>query len=476
MKTPFANSLQIPTMSVVVLLALFGASTTAIRADTLVSGDVSGTWTTNGSPYIVQSNSTVLAGTALTIEPGVVVRFQTNVGLTINGVMDAQGSESGPIVFTSLSPSPKAGDWIGIKVSPISGPNISIGVFNHCVIQCAVGGIKGTIIAASDGHRVATVAVRNTTLELCSEYGLDLLAIGSTYSGSGAELNLTLSGCQVRSNNLSGVRCAAYNGLNIGAVYGAISNCCIFANGGHGIEMSSTGNTTTAGVVNNSIYGNTGDGLSLKIQAGQVMNKVMNNIVVGNSNGITASGIEATHVVTYNDVWGNATNWGGAASQFASTVGNISADPLFANPEAGDFHLRSQVGRYDPVTGTWVRDAVTSPCIDAGEPALVFASEGQPNGGRINMGAFGGTPFASMSLPRITQVFNPSTRDVVLSWGCLPAESYQVLYGPGVAGPWRDDLPASQMTAGAAQTTLSYTNASVSLDTNRFYRVRWNTP
>ena len=98
-------------------------------------------------------------------------------------------------------------------------------------------------------------------------------------------------------------------------------------------------------------------------------------------------------------------------------------DPLFANPGFwdtnstpddpnddfwvdGDYHLKSQAGRWDtnsqnwPCTrlGTgWVIDDVTSPCIDAGDPNSLIGLEPFPNGGRINMGAYGGTVEASKS-------------------------------------------------------------------------------
>jgi hypothetical protein len=75
---------------------------------------------------------------------------------------------------------------------------------------------------------------------------------------------------------------------------------------------------------------------------------------------------------------------------------NISTDPLFADPGNGDYHLSSRGGRYSPIDGTWPTDPETSLCVDAGE----FGSPGRehlPNGGRINMGAYGGTPFASLS-------------------------------------------------------------------------------
>ncbi len=78
--------------------------------------------------------------------------------------------------------------------------------------------------------------------------------------------------------------------------------------------------------------------------------------------------------------------------------GNIDSDPLFANPEAEDFHLMSQIGCWDPQTQTWVKDEVASPCIDAGDPKANWAAEPLPNGSRINMGAYGGTDQASLSI------------------------------------------------------------------------------
>jgi hypothetical protein len=100
-------------------------------------------------------------------------------------------------------------------------------------------------------------------------------------------------------------------------------------------------------------------------------------------------------------------------------VGNLQKDPLFARagggagvgaPDAvlpaqdvraawmwGDYHLRSQAGRWDPDTQTWVQDDVTSPCIDRGDRASPVGHEPAPHGGIINMGAYGGTSEASKS-------------------------------------------------------------------------------
>ncbi|MHC4570246.1 MAG: hypothetical protein ACYTE3_31400, partial [Planctomycetota bacterium] len=75
--------------------------------------------------------------------------------------------------------------------------------------------------------------------------------------------------------------------------------------------------------------------------------------------------------------------------------GDITLDPLFADPDNGDYHLRSERGRYWPEYDIWVLDTVTSPCIDAGDPEVDASGEPLPNGGRINVGAYGGTLEAS---------------------------------------------------------------------------------
>ena len=82
--------------------------------------------------------------------------------------------------------------------------------------------------------------------------------------------------------------------------------------------------------------------------------------------------------------------------------GNTDEDPLFADPSNNDYHLKSQAGRFDPNKQTWVQDDVTSSCIDSGDPNTPIGFEPFPNGGYINIGAYGGTAEASKSYFGIT--------------------------------------------------------------------------
>jgi predicted outer membrane repeat protein len=105
--------------------------------------------------------------------------------------------------------------------------------------------------------------------------------------------------------------------------------------------------------------------------------------------------------------WGNiansSTQIGGGSVTYScvqggrSGEGNIDADPHFVDPQNGDFRLKSQGGRWDPLSESWTQDDVTSPCIDAGDPMSPIGPEPFPSGGFINMGAYGSTTQASKS-------------------------------------------------------------------------------
>jgi probable HAF family extracellular repeat protein/predicted outer membrane repeat protein len=124
-----------------------------------------------------------------------------------------------------------------------------------------------------------------------------------------------------------------------------------------------------------------------------------------------------TPVVTYSDVQGGFIG-----------VGNINANPCFVSPGYwvdaddpnipvepddpnavwvdGDYHLKSAGWYWDRVRRRWDYDEVTSRCIDAGNPGSPLRGElltipPDPHhiwgrNLRINMGAYGGTPQASM--------------------------------------------------------------------------------
>jgi hypothetical protein len=119
--------------------------------------------------------------------------------------------------------------------------------------------------------------------------------------------------------------------------------------------------------------------------------------------------------IRYSDIEGgrDGVSISGAYSTLIWQEGNMDIDPLFGGPNTRDYHLRSKAGRWDPNGRIWFRDRLTSPCIDAGDPNSNWAAELWPHGKRINLGAYGGMPEASMSLSTIGTAADLNNDDAV---------------------------------------------------------------
>jgi outer membrane protein assembly factor BamB len=101
---------------------------------------------------------------------------------------------------------------------------------------------------------------------------------------------------------------------------------------------------------------------------------IRSSLVVGNDTGLARTGVGVVQS-RFNDVAGNkTTNY----QDLAAGTGDISS--LVAFRSTADFRL-----------------AGLQPSTDAGDPADDFALEPMPNGGRVNMGAFGNTTNAELS-------------------------------------------------------------------------------
>lgn len=148
---------------------------------------------------------------------------------------------------------------------------------------------------------------------------------------------------------------------------------------------------------------------------------VRNTVAAGVGNFISTDCFEESnesHVrIEHSNLLGSVGgNWSG--------IGNISADPLFVREgywddggtpgEAGDdvwvegdYHLQSEGWSWDVQSGQWMWNEATSPCIDAGHPAMALGDEPLTlavdllnrfgTNIRVNMGAYGGTAEASMA-------------------------------------------------------------------------------
>jgi Leucine-rich repeat (LRR) protein len=141
-------------------------------------------------------------------------------------------------------------------------------------------------------------------------------------------------------------------------------------------------------------------------------NAVFNNCTIADNacNGITA--VDSNLVIKNSILWNNVpgeiltmgtstlkATYSNIAYQFprlilAPATSNIHKNPLFArsgiwqdlNWISGDYHLLSKGGRWNSYANKWLKDELTSPCINTGNQ--------KPND-PVNMGAYGGTKQAS---------------------------------------------------------------------------------
>lgn len=204
-----------------------------------------------------------------------------------------------------------------------------------------------------------------------------------TNSGIGYDNNVANAGVVFHTwgnGELDIQNCIIENNGQIGIIVGGpatIQNNLIVHNGENPIANFHSGIFVTQGgsaqIVNNTISGNN-QGISIHWQATQAV--LLNNIISENQYGVSQLGAGPTVTSDYNNYWANLYNNSG----FVLGQHDIQSEPLFVSPSGGDYHL---------LPG--------SPSIDTGNPTSDFSLEPQPNGGRINMGAYGNTPEATTS-------------------------------------------------------------------------------
>ena len=334
--------------------------------------------------HYVSGAVTVNYNQVLTIMPGAVVKFAPNTQLTVYGTLNAQGTgweKNNRIVFTSMDddscmddetcgeiiPSsdsvPLKGDWRGIYLNGSSFYD-GIGEFDYCLIR----------------------------------YG------GNSAGGANANVHFYSSDSGHFINSIS--EYSATDGVRISNCSPAITNSTISNNTQHGLHVSSG-----SPMVTNCIFW--GDALAEISETG-------------------------SPVVTYCDIQGGYQG-----------VANIDEDPLFMDAGNGDYHLHACspcIDAGDPVESLtedytsgdsviavdlvtnisaggwiWITDGVNyenDEVINTTESTIRianefansyavadgayvytatsdFSNEPDPNGLRINMGAYGGTTMAT---------------------------------------------------------------------------------
>jgi hypothetical protein len=146
--------------------------------------------------------------------------------------------------------------------------------------------------------------------------------------------------------------------------------------------------------------------------------------------------------VTYCDVMGGYTG-----------VGNIDADPLFADSLNGNFQI------------TWanfpIPDSSKSPCIDAGDPDSPL----DPDNTIADIGAF---YFDQLSAAIVDLTITIENNDIILYWTEIPNAAIYHIYRSSELY-----FEIIGMTPIASTSEPFYTDSNALSDNNYFYRVTW---
>jgi len=138
-----------------------------------------------------------------------------------------------------------------------------------------------------------------------------------------------------------------------------------------------------------------------------IKNNIISNTIDGGNSSASGYGIDIASgnsaECTFNNLWQNAS---GDYHGCEAGMGSITFDPNFksivlgsdfynTNDTTADLHLKSETGRWNSTNSTWETDTVSSICINGGDPNGAYENEPAENGGRLNLGAYGNTIYAS---------------------------------------------------------------------------------
>ncbi|NQT21788.1 MAG: discoidin domain-containing protein [Planctomycetes bacterium] len=397
---------------------------------------------------------TVDADTTVIAEYGAVTDFYVNDGTPEPPV--AAGDDANP------GTSPEA-PMTTIQTLLDRYPNIGAGCTVHVsdgtyVENISIGAGHSGLTLQGAGHDVTTIDgnQNGSCLRLDGFAGgaiagfmiTDGSASGATPNNCGGGIYSNNSYLTISDNTIAGNTAAGSGGG-------------IYCEGSSAIMRSNTITGNTAGDSGGGFYCS---GLSF----------LMSNIILWGNTAPTGPQLwmsgAAIVAVSYSDVsGGEAGAYVGAGSTLSWGSGNIDADPLFADPEDDDYHLKSVRGRWDPGSQGWVTDSETSPCIDAGDSASNYSTEPDPNGGRINMGAYGDSGEASKSPPA---AIDDLAASLSARLSVASASSSSVLYNRFVAANAIDGSPGTFWSSGFSSVQRTENLTLYLGDTQNISRVR----
>jgi parallel beta-helix repeat protein len=420
------------TVSTTIIMALVFVS--VISAQTLVSGNISGTWTPAGNPYVVVDNSTVPSSQTLNINPGVTIIIGSNLNLTVNGTILAVGNATNRIAIRGPSEAVSYGNiWVNYSASPsrfefcdfanaeralrfdiTSHTGVQQATFKPLVANCTFSNIWRTAVRGEAVGRVHAPQYPGDGA-FAENNHLDAVVVNCIFSSCNYGCALITSGTYYYQPFLDLYSYGYASPRIANNIFLNITNECVV------VSSNYLSGYSTPLVMNNNFLSAT-----YGIHAYDPFDfTIKNNIFVSNVTALSKVGT-LSGTVGFNCFYRNQTNFAGYPGSFGQIVLNnrngtpcdiaydIFLDPLFAG--SNDFDL-----------------ATNSPCIDAGTPDWAYTDMCFPpsqGNSYADLGAYGG-PDACNWLEVVPKLavhpWMSLTNGVVwLNWDAIPRSAYQV--------------------------------------------------
>lgn len=343
-------------------------------------------------------------GGSLTIDPGISVIMTGEGGIYARNTFIAMGTKDKPIIFNTIG-SRTANNRINIDSC------LGDIILRYCEFSNMEYGLQGGSNSGTEG--IKSFIVENSSFSNMTKSGVLFYDDRFIAEGKG-----WIKDSIFENNGEHGLYASSWSAPNRLEVYNSIfrnnakdgvhlkylshlklDHCLIYSNGDNGVHVvDSYSKDNPPSIINCTIAKNRKYGLYNREDKLPYANfaygaTVKNSIISGNGEmDMYNGGYDVMDgSVTYScitDSWHYSTGRPDILG-----VGCITKEALFVNLLKDDFHLKSDGGRWNG--NSWVKDDVSSPCIDAGDPEFSFINEPEDNGERINIGCYGNTGEAS---------------------------------------------------------------------------------
>lgn len=350
-----------------------------------VSGNVSGNWSNNNT-YIVNGNITIPSGQILTIEQGTEIKFDGYYSLTVNGTLNANGTDNSHIIFTSNNNPASRGDWNKIIFNNSSQTSI----LNYCTVEYGnednlwdgmikINGkanVTNSIIRETNGTGIgvsssSTIIIENNEI-YNSNWGITAASSGTFNIISNNVKNMSEGGILIRSGTVNTnvskniITNCIYRGISTFGM-STVSENIVYNINQYGIYVG----RSEPNIINNTIF-NTQHGIALSFSESANPKPIINSNIIANNSGyaIYSDGVPKPSNVSYNLFYNNTSGIGNnnlpVGTGTIVTTNNNSTDSdtyynIFSSPN---------LSSTNPLDSDFCELNSNSDAINAGDPNI----------------------------------------------------------------------------------------------------------